>query len=580
MGCSGAKALETLNEQRNNNKNSNNDNNNDNDKNNNNDNNKEEFNENNKNQNNQNFSEMGEILSLNNNLNITETESTILGNNHNKINNQNNIQEDENYNENNFLNTSNSDNNTLISSVNNSFYNNETTTENLNEMFNIKKEFSNSNMTILNLTIYANRFEAMYPIWIEKDTEIKFNVNGKWKVDSKNECTSTGIESNEINTTINLNDEDNFNNGALIGRIFNDKPFVIYDNLTINSKVSGPLFLRMNIKNLFNKILPSGKLNVKIFGAKNVNSFEEIDEMLGWDKNLKEIEYNDNDKNFFIKLSFIDRETIIYLNKARFNSNLYSIQYLDNIKNLNSSTKILYDFMINQKKKIEKFKVNDVVMKLIEIFYKPFYGRGNKLKNKQISILNSQKEFENYLNDNFENKKKFKVFIIKHDCQKPLSLSIKLLINEKIRKEIFNEENKEITLLTIRTRKRQKINYFSFLIFSNEDGNKGINNLKKLIFYNPSYSNMNKPKTNLEIINEEKVKNNITKSINKKIKIIRGLNIDPLKEKTQNLNNSTNLNFNQIEKDEIDKTIYKSDDENNFHKNENDKNDDDEDDDE
>ena len=579
MGCSGAKALETLNEQKNNNKNSNNDNNNDNDKNNNNDNNKEEFNENNKNQNNQNFSEMGEILSLNNNLNITETESTILGNNHNKINNQNNIQEDENYNENNFLNTSNSDNNTLISSVNNSFYNNETTTENLNEMFNIKKEFSNSNMTILNLTIYANRFEAMYPIWIEKNTEIKFNVNGKWKVDSKNECTSIGIENNEINTN-NLNNEDNFNNGALIGRIFNDKPFVIYDNLIIKSKISGPLFLRMNIKNLFNKILPSGKLNVKIFGAKNVNSFEEIDEMLGWDKNLKEIEYNDNDKNFFIKLSFIDRETIIYLNKARFNSNLYSIQYLDNIKNLNSSTKILYDFMINQKKKIEKFKVNDVVMKLIEIFYKPFYGRGNKLKNKQISILNSQKEFENYLNDNFENKKKFKVFIIKHDCQKPLSLSIKLLINEKIRKEIFNEENKEITLLTIRTRKRQKINYFSFLIFSNEDGNKGINNLKKLLFYNPSYSNMNKPKTNLEIINEEKVKNNITKSINKKIKIIRGLNIDPLKEKTQNLNNSTNLNFNQIEKDEIDKTIYKSDDENNFHKNENDKNDDDEDDDE
>ena len=577
MGCSGAKALETLNEQKNNNKNSNNDNNNDNDKNNNNDNNKEEFNENNKNQNYQN-SEIGEILSLNNNLNITETESTILGNNQNKINNQNNIQEDENYNENNFLNTSNSDNNTLISSVNNSFYNNETTTENLNEMFNIKKEFSNSNMTILNLTIYANRFEAMYPIWIEKNTEIKFNVNGKWKVDSKNECTSIGIENNEINTN-NLNNEDNFNNGALIGRIFNDKPFVIYDNLIIKSKISGPLFLRMNIKNLFNKILPSGKLNVKIFGAKNVNSFEEIDEMLGWDKNLKEIEYNDNDKNFFIKLSFIDRETIIYLNKARFNSNLYSIQYLDNIKNLNSSTKILYDFMINQKKKIEKFKVNDVVMKLIEIFYKPFYGRGNKLKNKQISILNSQKEFENYLNDNFENKKKFKVFIIKHDCQKPLSLSIKLLINEKIRKEIFNEENKEITLLTIRTRKRQKINYFSFLIFSNEDGNKGINNLKKLLFYNPSYSNMNKPKTNLEIINEEKVKNNITKSINKKIKIIRGLNIDPLKEKTQNLNNSTNLNFNQIEKDEIDKTIYKSDDENNFHKNENDKNDDDEEDD-
>ena len=276
MGCSGAKALETLSDQRNNKKYNNNENNIDNKNSNDNDNNNEKLNENNTNQNN-NLSEMGDILSLNNNLNITQTENTIFENkiNHNikKIENKN--EEDDDYNENSYLNLSNSENNTLVSSINNSFYENETTTENINEMFNIKKESSNSDVTILNLTIYANRFEAMYPIWIEKDSEIKFNVNGKWKVDSKNECTSIGIENNEINTNRNLDNEDNFNNGALIGRIFNDKPFVIYDNLTINSKVSGPLFLRMNIKNTFSKILPSGKLNVKIIGAKNVNSYED-----------------------------------------------------------------------------------------------------------------------------------------------------------------------------------------------------------------------------------------------------------------------------------------------------------------
>ena len=579
MGCSGAKALETISEQRDNNKNNNKENNIDNNNNDNeNENNNGKIEQNNTNQNNH-ISEMRDILSLNNTLNITQTENTIFEN-RNINNRENNKEEDEISNENNFLNISNSDNNTLISSINNSFYDNETTTENINEMFNIKKESSNSNLTILNLTIYANRFEAMYPIWIEKDTEIKFNVNGKWKVDSKNECTSTGIESNEINTTINLNDEDNFNNGALIGRIFNDKPFVIYDNLTINSKVSGPLFLRMNVKNLFNKILPSGKLNVKIIGAKSVNSFEEIEEMIGWDKNLKEIEYNDSDKNFFIKLSFIDKETIIYLNKVRFNSNLFCIQYLNNIKNLTSATRILCDFMINQKKKIEKFKVNYVIMKLIENFYKPFFGRSNKLKNKKISILNSQKELEDHLNESFENKKKFKIFMKKHDCQKPLSLCIKFLVSEEIRNEIFNEENKEITLLTLRTRKRQKINYFSFLIFSNEEGNKGTNNLKKLLFYNPSYSNMNVTKSNLEIINEEKVKNNFGKIGSKKIKIIRGINKSNLKEPIGNLHNSISHNFNQIEKDEIDKIIYKSDDESNIHKNENDKYDEDEDDDE
>ena len=579
MGCSGAKALETISEQRDNNKNNNKENNIDNNNNDNeNENNNGKIEQNNTNQNNH-ISEMRDILSLNNTLNITQTENTIFEN-RNINNRENNKEEDEISNENNFLNISNSDNNTLISSINNSFYDNETTTENINEMFNIKKESSNSNLTILNLTIYANRFEAMYPIWIEKDTEIKFNVNGKWKVDSKNECTSTGIESNEINTTINLNDEDNFNNGALIGRIFNDKPFVIYDNLTINSKVSGPLFLRMNVKNLFNKILPSGKLNVKIIGAKSVNSFEEIEEMIGWDKNLKEIEYNDSDKNFFVKLSFIDKETIIYLNKVRFNSNLFCIQYLNNIKNLTSATRILCDFMINQKKKIEKFKVNYVIMKLIENFYKPFFGRSNKLKNKKISILNSQKELEDHLNESFENKKKFKIFMKKHDCQKPLSLCIKFLVSEEIRNEIFNEENKEITLLTLRTRKRQKINYFSFLIFSNEEGNKGTNNLKKLLFYNPSYSNMNVTKSNLEIINEEKVKNNFGKIGGKKIKIIRGINKSNLKEPIGNLHNSISHNFNQIEKDEIDKIIYKSDDESNVHKNENDKYDEDEDDDE
>ena len=579
MGCSGAKALETISEQRDNNKNNNKENNIDNNNNDNeNENNNGKIEQNNTNQNNH-ISEMRDILSLNNTLNITQTENTIFEN-RNINNRENNKEEDEISNENNFLNISNSDNNTLISSINNSFYDNETTTENINEMFNIKKESSNSNLTILNLTIYANRFEAMYPIWIEKDTEIKFNVNGKWKVDSKNECTSTGIESNEINTTINLNDEDNFNNGALIGRIFNDKPFVIYDNLTINSKVSGPLFLRMNVKNLFNKILPSGKLNVKIIGAKSVNSFEEIEEMIGWDKNLKEIEYNDSDKNFFIKLSFIDKETIIYLNKVRFNSNLFCIQYLNNIKNLTSATRILCDFMINQKKKIEKFKVNYVIMKLIENFYKPFFGRSNKLKNKKISILNSQKELEDHLNESFENKKKFKIFMKKHDCQKPLSLCIKFLVSEEIRNEIFNEENKEITLLTLRTRKRQKINYFSFLIFSDEEGNKGTNNLKKLLFYNPSYSNMNVTKSNLEIINEEKVKNNFGKIGSKKIKIIRGINKSNLKEPIGNLHNSISHNFNQIEKDEIDKIIYKSDDESNIHKNENDKYDEDEDDDE
>ena len=297
-----------------------------------------------------------------------------------------------------------SSDNTLISLNSFSKENEINKEKQMNEIFDIKKE-ENSNLTILNVIVNANRYEAMYPIWIEKNTKIIFNVTGKWKIDNLKECSSIGIVENNNN-----NKSNNFNDGALIGRIFNEDPFVINDNLTIISKISGPLFLRMNVKNLYNKILPSGKLNLRIIGAKSIDSLDKIDEMIGWEKNIKNIEYNNNENKYY-SLSVLDKETIIYFNKMKFNSNLFAIQYLNNIKNLNKCTQDLYKFMVNQNKKSEKFKVNFIIMKLIENFYKPYFGRNNKIKNKKNLILYSQKELEEYLNQNFENKKKLKLFL-------------------------------------------------------------------------------------------------------------------------------------------------------------------------
>ena len=428
----------------------------------------------------------------------------------------------------------------------------------MNEIFDIKKE-ENSNLTILNVIVKANRYEAMYPIWIEKNTKIIFNVTGKWKIDNLKECSSIGIIENNNN-----NKNNKFNDGALIGRILNEDPFVINDNLTIISKISGPLFLKMNVKNLYNKILPSGKLNLRITGAKSIDSFDKIDEMIGWEKNIKIIEYNNNENKYY-SLSVLDKETIIYFNKMKFNSNLFAIQYLNNIKNLNKCTQDLYKFMVNQNKKSEKFKVNFIIMKLIENFYKPYFGRNNKIKNKKNLILYSQKELEEYLNQNFENKKKIKIFFKRHNCNKPLSLSIKCILDDNIKKEIFNEKNKEISLLTLKTRKGKKINYFSILIFSDEGGNSEIDFSKKLIIsYNPSYKK-NLYKSNLEIINEEQIKNIKVVKINKN-KILNEFHIiSDIDDYILNHCNKSKTKFeDKFKLKEIQKYLYKSDDEENI----------------
>ena len=85
------------------------------------------------------------------------------------------------------------------------------------------------------------------------EKELKQLMKEKNKLLNNNECESGGIIKANINENDNknyINDNYNnhyFNEGALIGRIFNGEPFVIINNLKIHSKSSGPLFLKTNI---------------------------------------------------------------------------------------------------------------------------------------------------------------------------------------------------------------------------------------------------------------------------------------------------------------------------------------------
>ena len=62
----------------------------------------------------------------------------------------------------------------------------------------------------------------------------------------------------------------------------------------------------------------------------------------------------------------------------------------------------------------------------------------------------------------------------KHYCKNPISLSIKLLFDNKVKNEIFKKENKEIEIITIKIKKLNKVTFFTILIFSEEYGNCGI----------------------------------------------------------------------------------------------------------
>jgi hypothetical protein len=239
-------------------------------------------------------------------------------------------------------------------------------------------------------------------------TDINNNNNNNFSTNSTNNI-NTYNSNNNNNNNDKKNNNDNYNNryfneGALIGRIFNDEPFVIINNLKINSKSSGPLFLRTNVYNFLNNDFPIGELNLKVIGGILIKSFEEIDQKIGWDKNTNSIEfYNDTEIN--LDIPNYEKDVINIINKIRNNPCLFAIQYLENMKHLTKSTKDLYQFTITQgKNKFDIFKVNIVIFKLLETFYSNYLE--NKSKDKKILIMNSKDELLDFLNNKFENKKK------------------------------------------------------------------------------------------------------------------------------------------------------------------------------
>ena len=142
----------------------------------------------------------------------------------------------------------------------------------------------------------ASRFDILYPIWLIKDEQVEFSVEGKWNVNDEIECDSKGVENPDVGLfpeRINEYLENNkikYNDGALVGRIIKGNNFLIYDGLKYTPEESGALLLKMNLNNLWSKNKPFGKLKIRIYGAYKIEDIDDLEKRNGWWNQLKIIE--------------------------------------------------------------------------------------------------------------------------------------------------------------------------------------------------------------------------------------------------------------------------------------------------
>ena len=474
-----------------------------------------------------------EKVSKSNNLEEIETEK-IKNSNNNNGNNENDVNNDNDENDENNENNKNNENNETKKEeeeeINNKIYiekikienalkNKSHTTDNIPKY---KSKLSISNIEeklpkviqnntggyldrkIVEIEIKANRYETIFPIWIQKEEEIEFIVSGKWKINNEIECDSKGIEPRKEILGGDDNNNNKFNDGALIGRILKGTPFVIYDGLKYTSDISGPLILKMNSNSLWTRDKPEGVLKMKIYGASKIENADDLEEKIGWWKQLRIIDYNNKDDLPNYELALNEKSVIILLNKLRHDSILFTNQYLENYQKLTPTTKKIYNQFISNKDQFIPLKINLSIIKLLEKFYDKMINDKNNIKEDDwIYILRSEKSVENYLEESFNNKKKLFVSIVRYYEDNPFFLGLRILFRDNIRNNLLNYNFSEMSMITLYNdlRKDGTVIYYCIVVLSNQNGNDNVNynidmNIEKMI------ENEKKIETNLSMVKE------------------------------------------------------------------------------
>ena len=346
------------------------------------------------------------------------------------------------------------------------------------QVSNISENFLGRN--VLEFDLQASRYDKICPIWIQKEEEIEFIVQGKWKINKEIECDSRGIKLNKNRNVIlegDDNNKNNFNDGALIGRIIKGQPFVIFDKLKYVSEISGPLILKMNINSISNREQPEGSLKIKIYGARKIQNNEDLEDKIGWWKQLKVIEFNNKEHLPNYSIQNNEKAIIILFNKVRHDSKLFASQYLDNFQRLTPSTKRIYEQLMTNKEQYIPFKINLSIIKLLRKFYYKFIDENNAYSEEEWnSILKSEESLLKYLQDSFNSKKKLYLTILRYYEDNPFYLGLRILFRDNIRNNILTYNIEEISMLNLSYNLNGGKNaYYCIVVISNKNGNDNVN---------------------------------------------------------------------------------------------------------
>ena len=280
----------------------------------------------------------------------------------------------------------------------------------------------------IELIIFGDSFdkENTLPIYVKKGNYIKFKVNGKWRIDSKYEyTTSIGIpSSNSLN----------FNYGALVGRIGSCEPFLIKDDLIKKAENNGTLYLRMNLpKNV--KVEPEGQLNLRIFDAEFL-SVEEINKKIGWNDSsdliMKKVEQSEIEFGFFKQL-----------NNLRLNPVLFYEKNIEDYKNMINTKEYLYKFK-NESFKI--FSIHQFATKKINFYFEQFINDKNIPKQNVFSEVEKIEKNIDYYIGNIVGDTKYIVHAKIGKKFDSLEMCLLFLFDEDFREFIFNKEYTRVAI--------------------------------------------------------------------------------------------------------------------------------------
>ena len=301
----------------------------------------------------------------------------------------------------------------------------------------------------IKIVINANTFrdESLMPIWCKKNSYIKFQVKGKWRIGKLFPYTdSKGLPSS--------NKAGGFGYGSLVGRIGNGDKFVVSDDKAVMVKEGGALYLKQLLpKNM--EIEPEGSLEVNVFDGEYMN-FEEINQKIGWiENNTINVDENNQEENNEKKLSKkeleekekneFEKKIRNEFNNIRMNPLISYDQYISKTRNLTETRKyleIFSDSYLQALNSVEEY-YDDICN-----YFKLFAQNSNKINIKRNNVveylLGLEGEIGYYLTDKYQRNVKVKCKLTKKT--NPRDIIIQCFYDKKYRFYMFNKKTKDLTV--------------------------------------------------------------------------------------------------------------------------------------